>query len=61
MSRSALIGLTIGLWLGFVWVIRDFDDMILVGLAGLIGYLTARILANDLDLGPLATRIGLRR
>lgn len=61
MSRNAVVGMSIGLWLALIWVIRDFGDMVLVGLAGLVGYFVARILSNDLDLSPLASRIGLRR
>ena len=61
MSRPALIGLALGLWLGFIWVIWDFGDMVLVALVGLVGYFIGRLLAGDLDLGPVAARIGLRR
>ena len=61
MTSPKLIGLALGLWLGFVWVVWDFSDMILVALVGLVGYLIGRLVAGDLDLGPLAGRLGLRR
>jgi Small integral membrane protein (DUF2273) len=61
VTSPKLIGLALGLWLGFVWVIWDFSDMVLVALVGLVGYLIGRLVAGDLDLGPLAGRLGLRR
>jgi Small integral membrane protein (DUF2273) len=61
VTSPKLIGLALGLWLGFVWVVWDFSDMILVALVGLVGYLIGRLVAGDLDLGPLAGRLGLRR
>jgi xanthosine utilization system XapX-like protein len=61
MSRTALIGLAVGLWLGFIWVVWDFGDMVLVALLGLVGYVVGRLLSGDLDLSPVAARLGLRR
>jgi hypothetical protein len=61
MAMTHLIGLATGLWLGFVWVIWGFGDMVLVALVGVVGYLIARVLTGQLDLDEVAGRIGLRR
>jgi hypothetical protein len=61
MSRTALVSLAVGLWLGFIWVIWDFGDMVLVALVGLAGFLLGRLLAGEIDVGRFASRVGLRR
>lgn len=61
MVQSHLVGLAAGLWLGFLWVIWGFGDMVLVALVGVVGYLIARALSGQLNLDDVADRMGIRR
>ena len=61
MVTAHLIGLATGLWLGFVWVIWGFGDMVLVALVGIVGYLIARVLTGQLSIDEVAGRMGIRR
>jgi hypothetical protein len=54
--NAKVLGAALGLWLGFIWVIFSFGDMVLVALVGLVGYLIGRFLMGQLDLGALWTR-----
>jgi hypothetical protein len=60
MTQVKLIGLALGLWLGFVWMAWSFSDMVLVALAGLVGYGVGALVAGDVDverfIGPLTGR-----
>jgi hypothetical protein len=56
-----LVGLIVGLWLGFIWVIWDFGDMVLVALIGLVGYLVGRVVTGELDVQGHLQRLSDRR
>jgi hypothetical protein len=59
-SRN-VIGLAVGLWLGFIWVVWGFGDAVLVALAGAIGYAIAKVLSGDIDLQAALRRLSERR
>jgi hypothetical protein len=61
MVSEKVIGLLVGLFLGFVWVIWSFGDMVLVALVGVVGYLVGAIISGELDLGAALARLGTRR
>jgi hypothetical protein len=61
MVSEKVIGLLVGLFLGFVWVIWSFGDMVLVALVGVVGYLVGAIVSGQLDLGAFLARLGARR
>lgn len=60
-----IVALTVGLWLGFVWMAWSFGDMVLVALAGIVGWAVGSLITGDLDLerftGPIAGRAGRSR
>jgi hypothetical protein len=56
-----VIGLAVGLWLGFIWVVWGFGDMVLVALAGAIGYVIAKVISGDIDLQAALRRLSERR
>lgn len=49
LDRLKLIGIAIGLWLGFVWVVWGFGEALLVGLAGLVGYVVVMAITGELQ------------
>lgn len=55
-----LVGLIVGLWLGFIWVVFDFGDMVLVALVGIVGYVIGKVVTGEFDLSSLQ-RLGDRR
>ena len=59
--QPKLIGLLTGLWLGFIWVIWSFGDMVLVALVGVLGYLAGRLVSGELDLNSAWQRVSERR
>jgi ABC-type transport system involved in cytochrome c biogenesis permease subunit len=61
VAMTHLAGLAIGLWLGFIWVVWGFGDMVLVALVGIVGYLVARVLTGQLRVDDIADRMGIRR
>ena len=61
MVSEKVIGLLVGLFLGFVWVIWSFGDMVLVALVGVVGYLVGAVVSGHLDLGAALARLGARR
>ncbi len=56
-----MVGLAVGLWLGFIWVVWGFGDMVLVAVAGVVGYVVARVISGDLDLQAALRRLSERR
>jgi hypothetical protein len=60
MYRTSLATIT-GLILGLTLVFGNFGDMLIVGLLGLIGYLTARVLDGTLDVQEWLSRSRFRR
>lgn len=51
MTRTTL-GILIGLVLGLVCALDSFGHMLLVALFAIIGYVVAKVLDGDIDLGP---------
>jgi hypothetical protein len=48
--RSSQVGLLLGAILGLALVLKDFGDMLIVGLVALVGWIVARVLEGELDL-----------
>jgi hypothetical protein len=61
MQGRNVVGLAVGLWLGFIWVVWGFGDMVLVALAGAVGYVVAKVLSGDIDLQTSLRRLSERR
>jgi hypothetical protein len=55
MQRTAL-GIIIGLALGLAVAFGSFGDMLIVALFGIIGFVVAKVIDGDLDLGPYLPR-----
>ena len=56
MARST-IGLFVGLALAFALVFGGFGDMLIVALFGVIGYLTPKVVAGDVDAEAVLSRL----
>jgi hypothetical protein len=56
MTRTTAMGIVIGLALGLAVAFGNFGDMLIVALFGLIGFVVAKVLEGDLDLGPYLSR-----
>jgi hypothetical protein len=50
------MGIVIGLALGLAVAFGNFGDMLIVALFGVIGFVVARVLEGDLDLGAYLPR-----
>ncbi|MDX6414082.1 MAG: hypothetical protein QOH23_1492 [Gaiellaceae bacterium] len=48
--RPSQVGLLLGAILGLALVLKDFGDMLIVGLVALVGWIVARVLEGELDL-----------
>lgn len=48
--QPSSIGLTAGLFLGFIFVLMGFGDMLIVALFGAIGYFVVKAVQGDLDI-----------
>jgi hypothetical protein len=61
--RATMVGLFVGLALGFAFALGGLDDMVLVAFFGLIGYVVARVLEdNRVEIGEYFNRMqGQRR
>ena len=55
MTRTAL-GIIIGLALGLAVAFGSFGQMLIVALFGIIGFVVARVLDGELDLGAYLPR-----
>jgi hypothetical protein len=55
MTRTTL-GVVIGLALGLALAFGSFGQMLIVALFAVIGFVVAKILEGDLDLGPYLSR-----
>jgi hypothetical protein len=49
LDRAKLIGMSLGLWLGFIWVVWGFGEALLVALAGAIGYVVVLAVTGELQ------------
>jgi hypothetical protein len=56
MTRTTAIGIVVGLALGLALVIGNFGDMLIVALFAAIGFIVAKVLEGELDLGPYLPR-----
>ncbi len=56
MTRITAMGIVIGLALGLALVFGNFGDMLIVALFAAIGFVVAKVLEGDLDLGPYLSR-----
>jgi hypothetical protein len=54
--RNSTVGILLGAFLGYVLVVADFSDMLVVAFFALIGWVAARIVAGDLDLAEFFNR-----
>ncbi len=54
--QPKVVGLFTGLLLGFVLVLRDFGDMLVVALFGARGYVVMKVVEGELDLGEVMER-----
>lgn len=54
--QPTVVGLFTGLVLGLVLVLRDFGDMLVVGLCGALGYVVMKVVQGELDLGELVEK-----
>jgi hypothetical protein len=51
MTTRTILGTIVGLALGLVVVFASFAEMLLVALFAAIGYVVAKVVEGDLDLG----------
>ena len=56
MTRTTTIGIVVGLALGLALAFGNFGDMLIVALFGAIGFVVAKVLEGDLDLGAYLPR-----
>ena len=56
MTRTTAIGIVIGLALGLTVAFGNFGDMLIVALFAVIGFVVARVLEGNLDLGAYLPR-----
>lgn len=61
MIRASQMGLMVGLTLGIVAVFGSFASMLVVALAGLVGWVVGRVLQGELDLSEYVTGSRFRR
>ena len=59
--RSSQVGILVGAILGLALVLKDFGDMLVVGLVALVGWVVARVLEGDLDLTEFLGGVGRNR
>jgi chromate transport protein ChrA len=59
--QRAHVGIFVGLLLGLALVLTSFGEMLIVALAGIIGWVVARVLEGDLDLSEFLNRNQRRR
>jgi hypothetical protein len=56
MTRTTAMGIVIGLALGLAVAFGNFGDMLIVALFGAIGFVIAKVLEGDLDVGAYLPR-----
>jgi chromate transport protein ChrA len=59
--QRAHVGIFIGLILGLALVLTSFGEMLVVALAGAIGWVVIRVVDGDLDVGEFLNRNQQRR
>jgi hypothetical protein len=48
--HASVIGLFVGILLGFALILEEFGAMLIVALLGIVGFIVGRVLAGELDL-----------
>jgi hypothetical protein len=56
MTRTTAIGVLAGLALGLAVAFGNFGDMLIVALFGVIGFVVAKVVDGELDLGSYLSR-----
>jgi hypothetical protein len=56
--QMTTLGLFVGLILGLALAIEGFGAMLIVAFTGAVGYLTAKVVAGELDLSDLSEYVG---
>jgi hypothetical protein len=56
MTRTTAIGIVVGLALGLAVAFGNFGDMLIVALFGVIGFVVAKVVDGELDLGSYLSR-----
>ncbi|HEY5354620.1 MAG TPA: hypothetical protein VIK57_19395 [Streptosporangiaceae bacterium] len=56
MTRTTAIGVVVGLALGLAVAFGNFGDMLIVALFAAIGFVVAKVLEGDVDLGSYLSR-----
>jgi hypothetical protein len=56
MTRTTAIGVVVGLALGLAVAFGNFGDMLIVALFGVIGFVVAKVVDGELDLGSYLSR-----
>ena len=59
--ERAHVGIFVGLLLGLALVLTSFGEMLVVALAGAIGWVVMRVIEGDLDLADFLSRNQQRR
>ena len=56
MTRTTAIGIVVGLALGLAIAFGNFGDMLIVALFAVIGFVVAKVIDGELDLGSYLSR-----
>lgn len=56
MTRTTAIGIVVGLVLGLAVAFGNFGDMLIVALFAVIGFVVAKVVDGELDLGTYLSR-----
>lgn len=56
MTRTTAIGIVVGLALGLAVAFGNFGDMLIVALFAVIGFVVAKVVDGELDLGSYLSR-----
>jgi hypothetical protein len=56
MTRTTAIGIVVGLALGLAVAFGNFGDMLIVALFAAIGFVVAKVVDGELDLGSYLSR-----
>lgn len=54
--QPTVVGLFVGLILGFTWASQGFGEMLGVALAGIAGFIVMKVVEGEIDLGDVVDR-----
>jgi hypothetical protein len=60
MSATTL-GTLVGIVLGAAWAFGSFGQMLVIALFAIIGFVVAKVVEGDIDLGELSSSLSARR